>query len=61
MPTVSYITPIMNRTNDDVSYARDHQNDLTNKNIGAWNYTDANRVCNNLKYAAEYMYELHKI
>lgn len=57
MPTVSYITPIMNRTNDDVSYARDHQNDLTNKNIGAWNYTDANRVCNNLKYAAEYMYE----
>lgn len=57
MPTVSYITPIMNRTNDDVSYARSHQNDLTNKNIGAWNYTDANRVCNNLKYAAEYMYE----
>ena len=57
MPTVSYITPIMNRTNADVSYARDHQDDLINKNIGAWNYTDANRVCNNLKYAAEYMYE----
>lgn len=57
MPTVSYIEPIVNRTNADVSYARDHQNDLTNKNIGAWNYTDANRVCNNLKYAAERMYE----
>lgn len=57
MPTVNYITPITNRTNADVEYARDHQNDLTNKNIGAWNYTDANRVCNNLKYAAEYMYE----
>lgn len=57
MPTVSYITPITNRTNADVEYAKTHQNDLTNKNIGAWNYTDANRVCNNLKYAAEYMYE----
>lgn len=57
MPTVSYITPITNRTSTDVEYAKTHQNDLTNKNIGAWNYTDANRVCNNLKYAAEYMYE----
>ena len=57
MATVSYITPITNRTNADVEYAREHQDDLTNKNIGAWNYTDANRVCNNLKYAAEYMYE----
>ena len=51
----SYITPITNRTRADVEYARTHQNDLVNKNIGAWNYTDANRVCNNLKYAAEYM------
>lgn len=57
MPTVSYITPITNRTNADIEYARIHQDDLINKNIGAWNYTDANRVCNNLKYAAEYMYE----
>lgn len=57
MPTVSYITPIMNRTNADVAYAKSHQNDLTNKNIGAWNYTDLNRICNNLKYAAEHMYE----
>ena len=57
MPTVSYITPITNRTNEDVNYAREHQSDLINKNIGAWNYTDANRVCNNLKYAAEHMYE----
>ena len=57
MPTVSYITPITDRTNEDVAYARTHQNDLTNKNKGAWNYTDANRVCNNLKYAAERMYE----
>lgn len=55
--TVSYITPIMNRKREDVEYARSHQNDLVNKNIGAWNYTDANRVCNNLKYAAEYMFE----
>ena len=57
MPTVNYITPITNRTSADVSYAKSHQDDLINKNIGAWNYTDANRVCNNLKYAAEYMYE----
>lgn len=57
MATVNYITPITNRTYDDVTYARQHQNDLTNKNIGAWNYTDVNRICNNLKYAAEYMYE----
>ena len=57
MATVSYITPITNRTQADVEYARQHQHDLVNKNIGAWNYTDANRVCNNLKYAAEYMYE----
>lgn len=57
MATVNYITPITNRTNADVEYAREHQRDLTNKNIGAWNYTDANRVCNNLKYAAEHMYE----
>lgn len=57
MPTVNYITPITNRTNADVEYAKKHQDDLVNKNIGAWNYTDANRVCNNLKYAAEYMYE----
>lgn len=57
MATVSYIQPIMNRSRADVEYARDHQDDLENKNIGAWNYTDANRVCNNLKYAAEYMYE----
>ena len=57
MATVNYITPVMNRTNADVEYAKVHQDDLSNKNIGAWNYTDANRVCNNLKYAAEYMYE----
>lgn len=55
--TVSYITPITNRKYADVEYAKTHQNDLVNKNIGAWNYTDANRVCNNLKYAAEYMYD----
>lgn len=55
--TTSYITPIMDRTLDDVDYARIHQDDLVNKNKGAWNYTDANRVCNNLKYAAEWMYE----
>lgn len=47
----------MNRTYKDVTYARQHQDDLTKKNIGAWNYTDLNRICNNLKYAAEYMYE----
>ena len=57
MATVSYITPITNRTQTDVEYARQNQSDLTNKNKGAWNYTDCNRVCNNLKYAAEYMYE----
>ncbi len=57
MATTSYITPIMNRTHADVEYAKQHQSDLTNKNKGAWNYTDCNRVCNNLKYAAEYMYE----
>lgn len=57
MATVSYITPITNRTKADVEYARQHQNDLVNKNIGAWNYTDLNRICNNLKYAAEHMYE----
>lgn len=57
MATVSYITPITNRTQTDVEYARQNQADLTNKNKGAWNYTDCNRVCNNLKYAAEYMYE----
>lgn len=57
MATVSYITPITDRTHADVEYARQHQNDLINKNKGAWNYTDCNRVCNNLKYAAEYMYE----
>lgn len=57
MATTSYITPITNRTYSDVEYAKSHQNDLEHKNIGAWNYTDANRVCNNLKYAAEYMYD----
>ena len=57
MTTVSYITPITNRTQADVDYARQNQADLENKNKGAWNYTDCNRVCNNLKYAAEYMYE----
>lgn len=57
MATVSYITPITNRTQADVDYARQNQADLENKNKGAWNYTDCNRVCNNLKYAAEYMYE----
>jgi hypothetical protein len=57
MGTTKYITPIMNRTQTDVTYARQHQTDLQNKNKGAWNYTDCNRVCNNLKYAAEYMYE----
>lgn len=55
--TVSYITPITDRTWDDVEYAKHHQNDLVNKNKGAWNYTDANRVFNNLKYAAEWMYD----
>lgn len=57
MATVSYITPIMDRNYADVEYARTHQNDLVNKHKGAWNYTDLNRICNNLKYAAEYMYE----
>lgn len=57
MTTVNYITPITNRTQADVEYARQNQSDLTNKNKGAWNYTDCNRVCNNLKYAAEWMYE----
>lgn len=57
MATVSYITPITNRTNADVAYAKANQADLENKHKGAWNYTDANRVCNNLKYAAEHMYE----
>ena len=57
MASVNYITPITNRTRMDVEYARQHQDDLTNKNIGAWNYTDMNRICNNLKYAADYMYE----
>ena len=57
MATVSYITPITDRTREDVEYARLHQNDLVNKNKGTWNYTDLNRICNNLKYAAEYMYE----
>lgn len=57
MATVSYITPIMDRTLDDVETARTHQNDLENKYKGAWNYTDCNRVCNNLKYASEWMYE----
>ena len=57
MATVSYITPITNRTYADVTYARQHQDDLENKNIGAWNYTDVNRISNNLKYVAEYMYE----
>lgn len=53
----NYITPITDRTWDDVDYAKTHQSDLVNKNKGAWNYTDCNRVCNNLKYAAEWMYE----
>lgn len=57
MANTNYITPITNRTYSDVEYAKLHQNDLKNKNIGSWNYTDANRVCNNLKYAAEHMYE----
>lgn len=57
MATTSYITPITDRTYADVEYAKIHQNDLENKNKGAWNYTDLNRVCNNLKYAAEYMYD----
>lgn len=57
MATTSYITPIMDRKQSDIEYAREHQNDLVNKNKGAWNYTDLNRICNNLKYAAEYMYD----
>lgn len=57
MATVNYITPITDRTQIDVRYAQLHQNDLVNKNKGAWNYTDLNRICNNLKYAAEYMYD----
>lgn len=57
MATTSYITPIMDRTNEDVEYARTHQNDLVHKHKGAFNYTDMNRICNNLKYAAEYMYD----
>lgn len=57
MATTKYITPITDRTQDDVIYARANQSDLTNKNKGAWNYTDANRVCNNLKYAAEWMHD----
>ena len=57
MATISYITPITNRTQADVEYARQNQHDLVNKHIGAWNYTDLNRICNNLKYAAEYMHE----
>lgn len=57
MATTSYITPIMDRKREDVEYARLHQNDLVNKNKGAWNYTDLNRICNNIKYAAEYMYD----
>lgn len=56
MGTVSYITPIVTRTQADVEYARQNQSDLTTHNKGAWNYTDCNRVCNNLKYAAEHMY-----
>lgn len=55
--TVKYITPITDRTWNDVEYARSHQDDLVKKNKGAWNYTDCNRVFNNLKYAAEWMYE----
>lgn len=54
---IKYITPIMDRTPADVDYARANQADLTNKNKGAWNYTDANRVCNNLLYAADHMYK----
>lgn len=56
MATTRYITPIFDRTSADVDYARANQADLTNKHKGAWNYVDANRVCNNLKYAAEHMY-----
>ena len=56
MATTRYITPIYDRTSADVDFARDNQQDLENKHKGAWNYTDANRVCNNLKYAAEHMY-----
>lgn len=55
--TVNYITPIMDRKPEDIEYARNNQSDLVNKNKGAWNYTDLNRICNNLKYAAERMYE----
>lgn len=58
MATVNYITPIMDRTLDDVAEARSHQNDLVNKYKGAWNYVDCNRVCNNLLYAAQHMYEV---
>lgn len=47
----------MDRTPEDVEYARANQADLKHKHKGAWNYTDANRVCNNLKYAAEHMYD----
>lgn len=57
MADLTYIDPIMDRTMDDVEYARTHQTDLTNKNKGAWNYTDLNRIANNLKYAAQWMYE----
>lgn len=47
----------MNRKLEDVTYARANQADLEHKHKGAWNYTDLNRICNNLKYAAEHMYD----
>lgn len=58
MANTILIPPIFNRTEDDTIYARQHQASLETKHIGAWNYVDMNRVCNNLQYAAERMYEI---
>lgn len=58
MSTTEYIPSITNRTFHNVEQAKKNPNsiDLEATN-GAWNFTDMNRVINNLKYAAECMRE----
>lgn len=58
MSTTKYIPSITNRTFHNVDQAKKNPNsiDLEATN-GAWNFTDMNRVINNLRYAAECMQE----
>jgi len=47
-----FISPIFDRTQADIDFARENRNDAV-LHKGAWNYTDRNRLVNNMHHIAD--------